>query len=138
MSTRHPQGIGVGVTGLGVYLPATVRHNADWPQRFHDTHAARVKTDLTTAVEHAVALARGRTIEAGDLPSFAPLGQRRAPRPLRAPSPSPRELGLIETSVDMSLAEVERLHVAKPVVADDPKSANYRRRPNRRACTDLC
>ena len=91
----------------------------DWPGNVRE---------LQNAVEHAVALARGRTIEAGDLPSFAPLGEARARRSLAPGEPPARELGLVETSLDMSLAEVERRHILAVLDAAGGNKAEAARR----------
>jgi len=46
--------IGVGLTALGRYLPASVRRNEDWPPSFRDRVEERVRQDLLHRVEHAV------------------------------------------------------------------------------------
>jgi 3-oxoacyl-[acyl-carrier-protein] synthase-3 len=48
------EGIGIGLTGLGVDLPAQVRTNDFWPAEWVAAHEARMKLDLTTSVDHAV------------------------------------------------------------------------------------
>lgn len=47
------QGIGVGISGMGVYLPQEVRTNDWWPEAFHKAHAELAAGDVTTSADQA-------------------------------------------------------------------------------------
>jgi 3-oxoacyl-[acyl-carrier-protein] synthase-3 len=49
-----PEGIGVGIVGIGAYLPEHVRPNSFWPREWREAHAARARADLATGVDEAV------------------------------------------------------------------------------------
>ncbi|MBW2257299.1 MAG: hypothetical protein JRI25_22260, partial [Deltaproteobacteria bacterium] len=51
---NRPQGIGIGLVGLGVYLPETVRTNDWWPEDWRREHADRLQGDVIGSVEEAV------------------------------------------------------------------------------------
>jgi 3-oxoacyl-[acyl-carrier-protein] synthase III len=51
MTKAH--GVGVGILGMGAYLPARVRTNAWWPEAFSHQHQTRLEADLATGIDQA-------------------------------------------------------------------------------------
>jgi len=105
---RPVVGFGPGACGL------LVAH--DWPGNIRE---------LQNAVEHAVALARGRTVEPHDLPAFdeGPGAARAASAASSSTASEPQH-----SALDMSLAEVERRHILAVLAASANNKAEAARR----------
>ena len=84
--------------------------------------------ELQNAIEHAVALARGSTIEARDLPAFEPRLSRRVPPGAPADPSAVSGSTAPPIALDMSLAEVERRHILAVLDASGHNKAEAARR----------